>query len=68
MQPSVTHDRQVERKSPWILSLTVPERMAILDEMSEFIRQNQLDNVRQNDVEPVPRRICVVQLPDVNEE
>ncbi|REJ80798.1 MAG: hypothetical protein DWQ34_23350 [Planctomycetota bacterium] len=62
----VSHDRadeSLEAKVRWFQSLTVQERMDLLCEMTDLALAANPDLPDQKHAEPVPGRICVLELP-----
>jgi hypothetical protein len=62
----ISHDRSEESlqaKVRWFQSLTVQERMEILCEMTDLALALNPDLPDQKDAQPVPGRLCVVELP-----
>jgi hypothetical protein len=66
MEYGISHDRaeeSLEAKARWFRSLTVEERMAYIDEITELIIENNPEVLRHKDVKPMPGRVRVLEIP-----
>lgn len=62
----ISHDRaeeSLQAKVRWFQSLTVQEGMELLCKMTDLALALNPDLPDQKDAEPVPGRVCVVELP-----
>ncbi len=63
---TVSHSREEETpeaKARWFQSLTLEERMAYLDFITELVLENNPNAMRDKDAQPVPGRVQVLSAP-----